>query len=86
MVMSTLPPLPLPEEMRQWDEASFALGLPEVMLMENASRAALRALEAHIRYLQEQTDNAIVQLRRATGLQAENRSAQTAAGAAGKEN
>ncbi|WP_296305251.1 NAD(P)H-hydrate dehydratase [uncultured Desulfovibrio sp.] len=45
MVMSTLPPLPLPEEMRQWDEASFALGLPEVMLMENASRAALRALE-----------------------------------------
>ena len=47
---------------------------------------ALRALEAHIRYLQERTDNAIVQLRRATGLQAENRSAQTAAGAAGKEN
>ena len=45
MVMSTLPPLPLPDEMRQWDEASFALGLPEVMLMENASRAALRALE-----------------------------------------
>ena len=45
MVMSTLPPLPLPEEMRQWDEASFALGLPEVMLMENASRAALQALE-----------------------------------------
>lgn len=45
MVMSSLPPLPLPEEMRQWDEASFALGLPEVMLMENASRAALRALE-----------------------------------------
>ena len=45
MVMSSLPPLPLPEEMRQWDEAAFALGLPEVMLMENASRAALRALE-----------------------------------------
>lgn len=45
MVMSILPPLPLPEEMRQWDEASFALGLPEVMLMENAARAALRALE-----------------------------------------
>lgn len=39
-----LPPLPLPDEMRQWDLAAFALGLPEIMLMENASRAALEAL------------------------------------------
>ena len=41
---ASLPPLPLPDEMRQWDQAAFALGLPEVMLMENASRAALEAL------------------------------------------
>lgn len=43
-----LPPLPLPAEMRRWDAASVALGLPEVMLMENAARAALAVLREHI--------------------------------------
>nr|WP_241160096.1 NAD(P)H-hydrate dehydratase [Desulfovibrio sp. ZJ369] len=43
-----LPALPLPAEMRRWDEASVTLGLPDVMLMENAARSALAALREHI--------------------------------------
>lgn len=43
-----LPPLPLPAEMRRWDAAAVALGLPEVMLMENAARSALATLQEHI--------------------------------------
>lgn len=33
-------PLPTPREMAAWDRAAVALGLPEVLLMENAARAA----------------------------------------------
>ena len=36
-----LSPLPLPEEMRQWDADAAALGLSPAMLMENAGHAAL---------------------------------------------
>ena len=41
------PPLPLPEEMRQWDAGAMALGLPEELLMENAARAALDVLRVY---------------------------------------
>lgn len=41
------PPLPLPEEMRQWDAGAMALGLPEELLMENAARAALDVLKVY---------------------------------------
>ena len=41
------PPLPLPEEMRQWDAGALALGLPEELLMENAARAALDVLRVY---------------------------------------
>lgn len=37
-------PLPAPAEMSGWDRAAVALGLPELLLMENASREALHAL------------------------------------------
>lgn len=37
-------PLPAPAEMSGWDRAAIALGIPEPMLMENASREALHAL------------------------------------------
>ena len=30
------PPLPLPDEIHQWDAEAMALGLPEELLMENA--------------------------------------------------
>lgn len=40
-------PLPLPEEMRQWDAGALALGLPEELLMENAARAALDVLRVY---------------------------------------
>lgn len=39
-----LSPLPLPEEMRQWDENAAALGLSPAMLMENAGHVALDVL------------------------------------------
>ena len=42
-----LPPLPLPEEMRQWDADAAALGLSPAMLMENAGHAALDVLLGH---------------------------------------
>lgn len=45
---NALPPLPTPEEMRLWDGAAIALGLPEMLLMENAARAALAALRRHM--------------------------------------
>lgn len=41
------PPLPLPEEMRQWDAEAIALGLPEELLMENAARAAFDVLRVY---------------------------------------
>lgn len=37
-------PLPTPVEMAQWDRAAMELGLPEMVLMENAAREALHAL------------------------------------------
>lgn len=43
-----LQPLPLPDEMRRWDAASAALGLPELMLMENAARSAFAVLQEYI--------------------------------------
>ncbi len=36
--------LPTPAEMSHWDRAAAALGLPELLLMENASREALHVL------------------------------------------
>ena len=35
-----LPPLPFPQEIRAWDQGAEALGLPEMLLMENAAKAA----------------------------------------------
>lgn len=43
-----LSPLPLPEEMRQWDADAAALGLSPDMLMENAGHAALDVLLRHV--------------------------------------
>lgn len=43
-VLTVFPPLPLPEEMRAWDQGAVDLGLPEMVLMENAARAALDVL------------------------------------------
>lgn len=40
----SLPPLPTPQEMRDWDQAAVALGTPEMVLMENASREACAVL------------------------------------------
>jgi NAD(P)H-hydrate epimerase len=37
-------PLPTPEEMAAWDKAAVALGMPEMLLMENAARAAASVL------------------------------------------
>lgn len=44
-VTVSLEPLPTPEQMREWDKRSVQLGIPEVVLMENAARAALRVLQ-----------------------------------------
>ncbi|MDR1659546.1 MAG: NAD(P)H-hydrate dehydratase [Desulfovibrio sp.] len=44
---ASLPPLPLPREMRLWDAGAVALGLPETLLMENAGRAAFDVLRQH---------------------------------------
>ncbi len=38
-------PLPTPEEMRLWDAEAVVYGLPELLLMENAARAALAVLQ-----------------------------------------
>ena len=43
--LQLLPPLPLPAEMHAWDEAAIRLGLPEVLLMENAAREALAVMQ-----------------------------------------
>ncbi|MDR2820868.1 MAG: NAD(P)H-hydrate dehydratase [Desulfovibrio sp.] len=40
--------LPLPAEMHAWDAAAVNLGLPEVLLMENAGRAAFSVLCRHV--------------------------------------
>ena len=37
-------PLPTPAEMSAWDKAAIAFGIPEFVLMENASREALHVL------------------------------------------
>lgn len=42
------PPLPLPAEMACWDALACEMGLPGVMLMENAARAAFSVLREHI--------------------------------------
>lgn len=38
-------PLPTPREMAAWDEAAMELGIPPVVLMENASREAFHAMD-----------------------------------------
>ncbi len=38
------PPLLTPEEMRTWDTATIATGIPESLLMENAARAAIASI------------------------------------------
>ncbi|MGE9986104.1 NAD(P)H-hydrate dehydratase [Desulfovibrio sp. SGI.169] len=50
-----LPPLPLPAEMRAWDAAAVRLGLPEVLLMENAANAAFEVLRVYRPHLAGQT-------------------------------
>ena len=45
---SSFPPLPTAAEMARWDAAAVKLGLPEMLLMENASREALHVLEKHV--------------------------------------
>lgn len=41
-------PLPTPQEIRLWDEAStITFGIPSLLLMENASREALRVLQMY---------------------------------------
>ncbi len=45
--LNLLPPLPLPAEMRAWDAAAVQLGLPEILLMENAAGAAFEVLRAY---------------------------------------
>ena len=42
-----LPPLPFPQEIRAWDAGAEALGLPEMLLMENAAREAFVVLCRH---------------------------------------
>lgn len=44
--LNSLAPLPTAAEMRAWDAASNALGIPEMLLMENAAQAALDVLRA----------------------------------------
>ena len=51
-----LSPLPLPEEMRQWDADAAALGLSPAMLMENAGHVALDVL---LRYVPEVAGKAV---------------------------
>lgn len=45
---NALSPLPLPEEVRTWDAEAVNMGLPEVMLMENAGRAAFDVLRHYV--------------------------------------
>lgn len=48
--------LPTPDEMRQWDDiASRHFGIPPLLLMENAARAALYELKRHVVLLPETT-------------------------------
>ena len=42
-----LPPLPFPHEIRAWDQAAKTLGLPEMVLMENAAKAAFDVMRQH---------------------------------------
>lgn len=46
--LNALPPLPTAAEMRAWDAASIALGIPEIVLMENAAHAALGVLRTEM--------------------------------------
>lgn len=41
-------PVTTPEEMRQWDATAVRFGLPEMLLMENASREALAVLQESV--------------------------------------
>lgn len=43
--LEKLAPLPSPAQMHEWDAMSIGLGIPGLMLMENASSAALAVLE-----------------------------------------
>ncbi len=45
-------PLPTAQEMRQWDSETVRLGIPECILMENASREALYVLQKEKGHLQ----------------------------------
>ena len=42
------PPLPLPQEMALWDAQARTLGLRGCLLMENAARAAIGVIRAHV--------------------------------------
>ena len=42
-----LPPLPFPQEIRAWDQGAKAFGLPEMLLMENAAKAAFDVIRRH---------------------------------------
>ncbi|SDF66785.1 NAD(P)H-hydrate dehydratase [Desulfovibrio legallii] len=46
--LTLLPPLPLPDEVRAWDQGATALGLSGEILMENAARAAFDVLRAAV--------------------------------------
>ncbi len=47
-LFSLLPDVTTPEEMRQWDADSVELGVPGLVLMENAARGALSVLLEHV--------------------------------------
>ena len=47
-LFALLPPVTTPGEMRQWDADSVELGVPGLVLMENAARGALRVLLEHV--------------------------------------
>ena len=46
--LDTLMPLPVPDEVRRWDEDAASLGIPPLLLMENAGTAAFRVLLRHL--------------------------------------
>lgn len=49
--LDTLMPLPVPDEVRRWDEDAASLGIPPLLLMENAGAAAFRVLLRRLPYL-----------------------------------
>ncbi len=46
--LDTLMPLPAPDEVHRWDEDAESLGIPPLLLMENAGAAAFRVLLRHL--------------------------------------